>query len=436
MLLIQPEIALPEGFEYHVAESDEDIKDVIEFNTSQHNELIAGFLKRRIEHLPEFEHRLNFFIRESDSTKIVSAMSAVPSVWEYDGIPLKNLELECVATHEEYRKKGFIRYLYQHFDQELKNGEYHISSLQGIPEFFRHFGYDFIFPLGQFSKLILRLDQVPQIWTEEPPLFMNLEIRTSESSDISDLARLYDDLGNRLLVRHNRSQELWDLQETLRKWRAFDFTTDVVVEDGTVVGYLRYVIHDEKSPMVQVWGSPAIDVLESSITSYNGVIRTIYYLKELARERNLSLLFFPITPTSNLSRIVLDIGGQTELTWQHQIRVPNMVHLLNTIAPALEKHLEGTMFSTFTRELRINTYRNCFLLNFVEGNLTLIKELGPQPWGDLAVRFHDFTRLVFGECTIDELRRMNSDAMVSGELKSLIETLFPQGESFIHYYHC
>ncbi|MGY5876114.1 MAG: hypothetical protein RTU30_10235, partial [Candidatus Thorarchaeota archaeon] len=298
------------------------------------------------------------------------------------------------------------------------------------------FGYDFVFPLGQFSRLTLRVDQIPQIWSEESPSFMNLEIRKSKSSDIGDLERLYDDLGNRLLVRHKRSQEMWNLQENLKKWRAFDFNTEVVVNDGNVVGYLRYIIHDESSPMIQVWGSPAIDVIESSINNYDGVMRTIYYLKEIAREQNLSLIFLPITPASNLSRIVSDIGGQTELTWRHQIRVPNMVYLLNTVAPAIEKHLEDTMFSSLSQELRINTYRNCYLLNFEDGVLTLVKELGPQPWGDLSIRYHDLIRLVFGERTFDELREMNSDAMVSGDLKSLIATLFPKGESFIHYYQC
>ena len=435
-LLIPPDIVSPNGFELGVVQSDEDVEELIIFNTLLHNELIAGFLKRRIDHLPEFERRMNFFVRENETGQIVSAMSAVPSTWEYDGIPLRNLEVDCVGTHEDYRNKGFIRYLYQHFESELKNGEYHISTLQGIPEFFRQFGYDFIFPTGQFSGLTLRIDQIPRIWSEKPPSYMDLVIRESETSDLDNMARLFDDVGNRLLVRSTRTNELWKIQERLKKWRAFDFITKVVVKDQDVIGYLRYVIHDENSPMTQVWGSPAVDVIESSINSYDGVLRTIYYLKELAQEQKCSLVFLPITTASHLSRVGLDLGGKIESLWQHQIRIPNFVHFLNTISPVLEKHLEGTIFSSITRELKINTYRNCYLLHFVEGKLAPVQELGRQPWGDLSIRNHDFVRLVLGESTLDELKKMNSDLTVSGELIPLIETLFPRGESFIHYYHC
>ncbi|MHA1934663.1 MAG: GNAT family N-acetyltransferase [Candidatus Thorarchaeota archaeon] len=435
-LPIPPDIVLPNGFEFCVVQSDEDVEELINFNTLLHNELIAGFLKRRIEHLPDFERRMNFFVRENETGKIVSAMSAVPSTWEYDGIPLRNLEVDCVGTHEDYRNRGFIRYLYQHFESELKNGEYHISTLQGIPEFFRQFDYDFIFPMGQFSGITLRIDQIPRIRSEKPPSFMDLAIRESETSDFEDMARLFDDVGNRLLVRSTRTNELWKIQERLKKWRSFDFITKVVEKDNHVIGYMRYIIHDENSPMTQVWGSPALDVIESSINSYDGVLRTIYYLKEIAQEHGVSLIFLPITSASNLSRIGMELGGQIESLWQHQIRVPNFVHLLNTISPALEKHLEGTMFSSITRELKINTYGNCYLLHFVDGKLSPVQELGRQPWGDLSIRNHDFIRLVLGESTLDELKKMNSDVTVSGELIPFVETLFPKGESFIHYYHC
>ena len=113
-----------------------------------------------------------------------------------------------------------------------------------------------------------------------------------------------------------------------------------------------------------------------------------------------------------------------------------MHYLLNTITPALEKHLEGSMFHNLTEELKINTYKNCYALHFNEGKLPLIQELGQQPWGDISIRSHDFVRLVFGTHTLDELKNMNCDIMVSGELKTLFETLFPKRESYIHYYYC
>jgi hypothetical protein len=331
---------------------------------------------------------------------------------------------------------GFIRYLYEQFDKELKAGGYHISTLQGIPEFFRQFGYDFLFPLGQFSQLVLRPDQIPRIWSEEPPLFMSLDVQNTTDSTLDDIIELYDEIGSRLLVRSFRTRELWELQERLQRWRSFHFVTKVITENNRVVGYLRYIIHGEKSPMAQVWESSALDVIESSISSYNGVMRGLYHLKDVAKEHQLPLIFLPITIASNLTRLCMDLGGQTEVRWKHQIRVPDMIHLLEQITPALEQHLVGTMFNDITCVLRVNTYSHCYELHFEHGKLNLIKDLGRQPWGDLSLRNHDFVRLIFGQINLSELMKTSDDVMVSGELVEFFNTLFPRGESFIHYYHC
>ncbi len=435
-LFVSSEIRLPDGFEFCIADNDKDVEDLIEFNTVIHNELIAAFLKRRMDHLPGFKRNMNFFIRKSDTGQIISAISAIPTAWEYDGIILRNLELDCVGTHQDFRKRGFIRYLYQHFEHELLNGRYHISTLQGIPEFFRQFGYDFSLPLGQFSRLIVRVDQIPQIWSKESPSFMELVVRESKESDLDDIMHLYEELGKRLLLRASRTQKLWQIQESLRKWRSFQFQTKVITKDNGIIGYMRCIIHDANSPMAKVWGSPAIDVIESSIKSYDGVMSALYHLKEIAQENGCTLILLPVTSADHLSRIGLDLGGQIEVQWKHQIRVPNMKYLLETISPALERHLDGTMFEGITRNLRINTYKNCYVLHFRDGRLATIQELGQQPWGDISIREQDFVRLLLSGWTLDELRMMNCDTMVPGELKLFLDTLFPKGESFIHYYQC
>ena len=48
----------------------------------------------------------------------------------------------------------------------------------------------------------------------------------------------------------------------------------------------------------------------------------------------------------------------------------------------------------------------------------------------------DLVRLIFGVYDIDEIKHNNIDFIVSLELKSLVATLFPKGESSIYYYMC
>ena len=49
---------------------------------------------------------------------------------------------------------------------------------------------------------------------------------------------------------------------------------------------------------------------------------------------------------------------------------------------------------------------------------------------------NDLVRLIFGVYDIDEIKHSNIDFIVSRELKSLVATLFPKGESCIYYYMC
>ena len=85
----------------------------------------------------------------------------------------------------------------------------------------------------------------------------------------------------------------------------------------------------------------------------------------------------------------------------------------------------------------LNTFRNCYLFNFMNGKIENITDLGMQEV-DANRRFRsppdDLVRLVFGTYSIDELSHNNIDFIVSNGLKSLIQTLFPKRESCIYNY--
>jgi hypothetical protein len=97
------------------------------------------------------------------------------------------------------------------------------------------------------------------------------------------------------------------------------------------------------------------------------------------------------------------------------------------------------MFEGLTKDLTINTFRNCYLLKFVNGKVKNITDIGMQEVDEsrgFRAPPNDLVRLIFGVNDIDEIRNNNIDFIVSWELKSLVATLFPKGESCIYYYMC
>ena len=428
------QVKLPDGYKFSTVETDEDVEELLKFHSIVHPDDDPDELRRQIYNLPGFGKELNFYIRDTDKNEIVCALNAIPGTWYYEDVPLRNLELGWVGTLKEHRRKGLFKTLYTHFDKLLQEGEYDISTIQGIPYYYRQFGYDFVIPMGR--TLWLTIDQIPQIDEKTPPSFMDINIREATSRDIDNLIDLYDEHNRELQVYAGRNRNLWNMQEEAKREYDREFQTVVLEDENGVQGYLRFVL--VLGPGVGMHGSgPVLQVIESRIRSFTGVRRVLEFIRTKALEHNIYRIGVLGPSTNNLSRIALDLGGRIRGGWKHQVRVPSMLRLLRSIQPVLEKRLIGTMFEGLTEELMLNTFRNCYELKFVNGKIESISDLGMQEV-DENRKFRsppdDLARLVLGAYGIDELSHNNIDFIVSNSLKSLIKTLFPKRESCIYYY--
>jgi len=422
---------LPDGYEFGVVRTDEDLEELISFNSMVHDDDDAEELRRQIEKLPGFGRELNFFIRDVDKSIIVTSLNAIPSVWAYEGVLLQNLELGWVGTLKEYRRKGLVRVLYEHFDKLLQEGEYDISTIQGIPYYYRQFGYDFVLPMDR--TLWMTVDQLPTINENTPPAYMKIQIREAKPKDLIDMMNLYDEHNNQLQVYMARSRELWEVQEETKRVYESEFRTFLFEDKNRVIGYMRLAVNrTSKGPH----GS-TLRVIESSIKTYDGAMRALQLIKTEAMKHEFYRVGVTGPSINNLSRIVLDLGGQIRGGWKYQLRVPDILRLLQKISPVIEKRLVGSMFEGITKNLTINTFHHCYLLKFLNGTIESITDSGMQEVDEsrgFRAPPNDLVRLIFGAYDIDEISHNNIDFIVGRDLKSLVETLFPKGESCIYYY--
>ncbi len=426
-----PWLKIPEGFEFGIVETDEELEELIQFNNEIHDPWDGEMLRRFIEHLPDFSRELNFFIRDSDNGKIISSTNAIPCNWSYSGIRLRNLEMGFVGTREAYQRKGFFNILYQYFCHLLEEGEYDISSIQCIPYFYRRYGYDFILPLDR--TIVLNQDSIPSLVRDSPTSFMSINVKPASQEDLSKLMELYSKAQEPLLISAERDEQLWKAQETTQMSENKQIQTMVLENNGTIDGYFR--VGERKAHDKEI--VDAIIVKESSILSYDSVMRTLHFLKDMAQSARTAVIEVPGNPLSNLGQIALDYGGIMQRGWKFQIMIPSTLRLLNKIRPVLEARLKPTMYQGITRELVINTYRNCYTLKFVDGKLEPIEDLGMQSTKSrhgIRVSPQDLIRLILGDYSIDELGKQNIDFIVRPGRKHLLETLFPKQESYLYPY--
>lgn len=425
---------LPDGFEFGYVETDEDVEELVKFHSIVHPDDDTEVLPRQIANLPGFGREMNYFIRDLDKGIMVTVLNSIPFIWNYEDIPLKNLELGWVGTLKAYRRKGLNKLLYNHFENLLHSCSYDLSTIQGIPYYYRQFGYDFIIPMDH--TVWTRTNQIQPFNAESPPEYMKLDIRPAEEKDIPIMMDLLDELNQKLLVYASRSPELWKLQETIKKQWENDFQTYVVVDNSKTIGYFRLVkkISKDSSP-----NKSTMTVIESSIPSFNGVLRTLQFLYAEAVQDDIPLIGSQGPSFNTLSKNMENIGGTGKPWWKYQVRIPSMTSFLRKISPVLERRLKDTMFEGLTYNVIMNTFRNCYKLQFVNGKISDVSNLGPQEVNDnQAFRAppNDLARLVLGAYSIKELEQNNIDFIVRGEVRLITEALFPKKESSIYYYFC
>ena len=111
-------------------------------------------------------------------------------------------------------------------------------------------------------------------------------------------------------------------------------------------------------------------------------------------------------------------------------RVPDLVALLNRIAPLLTQRLVQAGCGDFSGALRLNLYRQAYALQINRGQIG-VKALGfvdasmGADGGDLCIPPEAFIRLLLGYRSLEQLRDSWPDIMFKAETRYLIETLFP-----------
>jgi hypothetical protein len=119
-----------------------------------------------------------------------------------------------------------------------------------------------------------------------------------------------------------------------------------------------------------------------------------------------------------------------EYAWY--IRVPDTIGFLKTIAPVLERRLEGSGAHRYTGELRIGFYDlKGISLKFEAGCLKDIETISGKDGYDVSFPYHLFWNVVFGYRTCDEIFAALPEVWANAKATVLMDTLFPKKKSWL-----
>jgi predicted acetyltransferase len=370
--------------------------------------------KKLIDHHPEMTLD-NFFVIKHVGT-MVSTLNLIPVTWSIGDVKLKIAEMGHVGTLPEYRGRGLIQKLVLDFLKTMEQQNFDLAVIEGIPYFYRQFGYDYALPLLEETRI--RLDQIPDSKS-------NVRIRLFTAKDVAEAMKLLEISQKKFYVHSIRSEAVWETQE--KTHIASDpepFQGYAVEEDGRLTGYFR-IRENSKERELLLTEISEVDQLEARAI--------VDFLKEYGLKKGLTTLVANISYTEPFTEHLVSIGATKRLpTYAWQVRITDYLKIFQKLKPLLESRLAHSMYHTLTETLDFNFRRFTIRLNLQGGKIVDIQRLETGERSPIGLNPLVFVQLLMGYKSREELELSVPDMRIAVSHKNLIDVLFPKLPSYIH----
>jgi predicted N-acetyltransferase YhbS len=403
---------LDNGLTLKSAADENDAERLIAFNAQIFGAHEAAMTRSLIYHHPA--SRPDYWLYIEDGDQIVSSLVLIPWEWRYDDVTLKSGEMGIVGTLETYRNRGLIRALDKRFKELLREGGFHLSHIQGIPYFYRQFGYEYALPLENQWRIELR--HIPT--TPDPPV----SFRLATIDDIPALMRFYEAANRPLNISALRSSEVWRYLLEHTDHTATETKTWLLEVDGQPVAYVRIPRYGFGEGLIVSEASRLDGTLANTLLGW---------LKAAAMERGKPYIRFNLSTENDLLKIARGYGAYDGGGYQWQMQVVDAAALLRQIAPILERRLADSPFAKLTQAVSLNLYRGGVELDFVQGKLRAVSAVRNVERGEINVPPNLLAPLVLGWRSREELRAFYPDFGAYGSSGVLVDVLFPKMQAFI-----
>jgi predicted acetyltransferase len=404
-----------ENFTFHHLETDEDIAQNLELMRKVFGETsgVDNFVKRLIHHHPMMTLKEFFVIKHHG--KIVAGLNLIPVKWSIGGIPLKVAEMGCVATLPEYRRRGLQRKLVNEFHKQAAEQQYDLCAIEGIPYFYRQFGYEYALPLDEETKI--SLDKIPSYESK-------MEIRPFTEDDVSKAMQLLFQTQKKFYVHVARDEQIWKMQQDTGMASADKFEGYTVEKDGVMVAYIRISDRPETKELI---------LRETVDTDYHIGEAVLKFLKDTGEQREFETLVSRISHHDCLTEQLVAIGAVRSIPpYAWQIRIVDYVRIFQRMKPLFEKRLAESFHCHLTEKLNFNFNRYTVQITVEDGVITDIHKSDDNKDRTIIVNPQVFTQLLLGHKSREELEMIYPDFIIRKSHKHLIDVLFPKLHSHIH----
>jgi predicted N-acetyltransferase YhbS len=411
MTMAGPVRNLDDGLVLRAVSNSNDVERVAAFDALIHGAGTEATWQTWMRSHPAADAARWLFVEEQATRRVVASLCLLPWRLRFGGVELRAAEMGVVGTLEDYRGRGLQRVLATRFDELLQDEGYLLSHIQGIPYFYRQFGYEYAAPLEAWWRLELhRLAALSAA--------AGFTCRPATPDDVPMLTTLYDEAARSLDLSTVRHIATWEylLGPALGTETAAE-TWLVIDEAGMPIGYFRVAQHGFGEGLI---------VAEASQLHVDAALASLMTIRDLARERGKPFVRLNLPASTPLVTVARGLGAYDGGAYAWQIRLPDPPALLRTLTPILEQRLKAGPYASLSRNVVIDLYRQAIVLRFQAGRLTAVDEAIPGTPADLRLPPPLLAPVLLGHRTLDEIAHMYPDASAPGPARPLVEALFPK----------
>ena len=395
----------------------EDVERVAAFNGAMHGPGVADMTRELILNHPDTRPEHWLYVEASATGEIVSSLCLIPWTLDYEGVSLQAGEMGIVGTRAEYRHQGLVRRQAARHGALLREGGYHLSHIQGIPYFYRQFGYAYALPLEGGWRL--ELDMIDQAAGHAAYSY-----KLATAHDVGTLCELYERGTSDLAVHTRRDGGIWRyLLGPSTKTEMAAETWLVLDQESEPVAYLRIPGSGFGEGLIVNEASP-LDARASS-----AVLRQ---LRTWSAGRGKPYIRLCLPETHTLLEAARYLGAHTLGRSAGQIKLVDIERLLRRIGHVLERRIAESPRSGLTEDVCLNLYREAYTLSFREGRLAGVVRLGFSDQGGIRIPPLLLAPLMLGYQSREELAQADHDVSVSPRWQPVVDVLFPKRTSFLY----
>ncbi len=399
---------------------------------SEYNRYVAKYCRDMTSTYHPLSSANELAVVVNAAQEVVAGAVLMRVMMNYAGIDMIIGKPEVVATHPEYRSRGYIREIFKLLHARSHARGDLLQGITGVPYIYERLGYHYAVDYEQRTTVHFTSQQ----HTTSTPA---IHVRRATINEYAQFAELYDTerrARNQLIttpIDFAFFKYLLEDNTSIHTWMP---TLICIPDTGDVIGFLllNKAKVDNKFIIYGLGLKPGYPLAQylPAIINATAQYRSLITLRH-TQDETINGIVFDLDashPGHHILRSVSHTTYDEGYTWY--IRVPDVSALLQRIRPVIEQRVATSEYRGLTHQLDVSLYDASLVFRWEKGSLRDISQHA-HPKGASATNRYTLPLLlkqIFGRNSYAEMRRWHHELARTAYDGALLDTMFPKQASW------